>query len=117
MAARTAQRTVSLLNGTHSVLTPEYVQFNFQLAGLYSRFFAWLIDIAITSAITVGLMFAMILLAIAAPGFASALTFIVWFLVQWGYAVFFESIWSGQTPGKRALGLRVIQENGVRIGF
>ncbi|MFL5322089.1 MAG: RDD family protein [Myxococcaceae bacterium] len=117
MAARTTTKTVSLLNGTHSVLTPEYVQFNFVLAGLYSRFFAWLIDVLITSAITVGILFGVILMSIAAPGFASALSFILWFLVQWGYAVFFESIWSGQTPGKRALGLRVIQENGVRIGF
>src|SRR5262245_54918869 len=51
------------------------------------------------------------------PGFASALAFIIWFLIEWGYSILFESVWSGQTPGKRALGLRVLQENGVRIGF
>jgi uncharacterized RDD family membrane protein YckC len=51
------------------------------------------------------------------PGFASALAFIAWFLIDWGYGILLESVWSGQTIGKRAMGLRVIQESGVRIGF
>lgn len=35
------------------------------------------------------------------------------FLVEWGYYVLFESLWSG-TPGKRALGIRVIREGGSK---
>jgi uncharacterized RDD family membrane protein YckC len=54
---------------------------------------------------------------VAFPGFGSALLFITWFLVDWGYGILLETWWSGQTLGKRAFGLRVIQENGVRIGF
>ena len=34
----------TLLDGSHTVLTPEYVEFRFTLAGLYSRFLAWLLD-------------------------------------------------------------------------
>ncbi len=40
------------------------------------------------------------------------------FLVWFGYFVLFEAVWSGQTPGKRMLGLRVMRDNGypVRAG-
>ena len=54
---------------------------------------------------------------VAFPGFASALSMVVYFLVDWGYGIALETAWSGQTVGKRAMGLRVIQESGVRIGF
>lgn len=107
----------SLLEGSHSVLTPEYVEFDFVLAGLFSRFLAWLIDTLITFALAIGLMIALSLAMFAFPGFGSALGIVVWFLVDWGYAIVLESAWSGQTIGKRAMGLRVIQESGVRIGF
>ena len=39
------------------------------------------------------------------------------FVIQWGYFVAFELAWEGQTPGKRALGLRVVDEAGGRAGF
>jgi hypothetical protein len=43
------------------------------------------------------------LLAVAVFGF---------FLIYYGYFALFESIWNGQTPGKRAIGLRVIHASG-----
>ncbi len=107
----------AMLDGTHVVLTPEYVEFDFVLAGLYSRFLAWLLDTLLT---TVGALVAIMILSTVVavlPGFASALSFVLWFLIDWGYAILFETVWSGQTVGKRALGLRVVQETGVRIGF
>lgn len=107
----------TLLDGTHTVLTPEYVEFRFTLAGIYSRFLAWLLDAMIvlfsTSAVLVGLNLVMAVF----PGFASALSFVIYFLVDWGYAIALETAWSGQTVGKRVMNLRVIQESGVRIGF
>ncbi|MFZ5470396.1 MAG: RDD family protein [Myxococcota bacterium] len=107
----------STLDATHTVLTPEYVEFNFVLAGLYSRFLAWLFDSVIVVFGAGTVLSALSVLMAAFPGFGSALGFIVWFLVDWGYAIFFETVWSGQTIGKKAFGLRVIQESGVRIGF
>ncbi len=108
---------MALLDGSHRVLTPEYVEFDFVLAGLYSRFLAWLLDAVIVIGLTVVSMQVLSVAMVAFPGFASALFFVVWFLIDWGYAIFFETIWSGQTIGKRAFGLRIIQESGVRIGF
>ncbi|MBJ6763130.1 RDD family protein [Myxococcaceae bacterium JPH2] len=107
----------TLLDGTHTVLTPEYVEFRFTLAGVYSRLLAWLLDALLvlvgTAVVLIGLQFAMVVF----PGFASALAIVVYFLIDWGYAIALESAWSGQTVGKRIMGLRVIQESGVRIGF
>ena len=37
------------------------------------------------------------------------------FLVTAGYFMLFEILWSGQTPGKRLVGVRVIRENGYPI--
>ena len=34
------------------------------------------------------------------------------FLILWGYYVAFEALYDGQTPGKRALGLRVVRTGG-----
>ncbi|MBK7860042.1 MAG: RDD family protein [Archangiaceae bacterium] len=106
-----------LLDGNHSVLTPEYVEFDFVLAGLLSRMLAWLIDTFVILAIVILAAIVITLVGAAAGGFASALFMIAWFLVDWGYFIFLETVWSGQTLGKKALGLRVIQESGVRIGF
>lgn len=107
----------TLLDGTHAVLTPEYVEFRFTLAGLYSRFLAWLLD-ALLILVGTGMVLTGLRVGMAVfPGVASALGIVVYFLVDWGYGIALETAWSGQTVGKRVLGLRVIQQSGVRIGF
>ena len=105
------------LEATYSVLTPEYVEFEFTAAGLYSRFLAWVLDTLVTAALAFCLMVAISLLSVLSGSLSMGLGFIVWFAVDWGYALVLEWLWSGQTVGKRALGLRVIQTNGVRAGF
>jgi uncharacterized RDD family membrane protein YckC len=107
----------TLLDGTHTVLTPEYVEFRFTLAGLYSRFLAWLLDALLVGLLTGVILIALSLMMMGFPGFASALGIVIYFLVDWGYGIALETAWSGQTVGKRVLGLRVIQQSGVRIGF
>ncbi|MBZ4372638.1 RDD family protein [Corallococcus sp. AS-1-6] len=107
----------TLLDGTHTVLTPEYVEFRFTLAGVYSRFLAWLMDALIVGFATTGVLLVFQVAMAAFPGFASALGIVVYFLVDWGYGITLETVWAGQTVGKRVMSLRVIQESGVRIGF
>jgi uncharacterized RDD family membrane protein YckC len=46
-----------------------------------------------------------------------AVAIIATFAIEWGYFVAFELAWEGQTPGKRALGLRVVDETGGRATF
>ncbi|MDP2276230.1 MAG: RDD family protein [Archangium sp.] len=120
------------LDGTHTVLTPEYVEFNFVLAGLMSRFLALLVDTILSLIITYALFIVVMLFSLllsaggAAVGGAGvgeqllgvgvAAQFVIWFLIDWGYMVLLETVWSGQTVGKKMMGLRVIQDTGVRVG-
>ena len=87
------------------IKTPEGVCFSLPLAGPVSRFLAWLIDA----------------LLIAAGAFNKDLmtgfTLLGSFVVATGYSIVFEWIWHGQTPGKRALGLKVMDVRGWRLRF
>lgn len=128
----TALDAPTTLDGTHTVLTPEYVEFNFVLAGLMSRFLALLVDTVLSLLITFALFILVLVVsallslggtAVGGAAFGEQLfgvgiaaQFVVWFLVDWGYMVLLETVWSGQTVGKKMLGLRVIQDTGVRVG-
>ena len=105
-----------------SIDTPEQVALDFALASIGSRFLALAVDTLLQIAATIAL--AGIGLAIL---FASAATFdtlspwvlavlfLVYFLIYHAYFAIFEAMWNGQTPGKRAVGLRVISVSGRPI--
>src|SRR5262245_43443437 len=111
--------------------TPEHVELNFALATIGNRFLACAIDHAIQVTALVILYFTTRLLSASVRTAESqifndakeislwivAFMIIVGFLIFFGYFIFFETIWSGQTPGKRWLKLRVIQEDGRPINF
>ena len=40
---------------------------------------------------------------------------IAFFLILWGYFIWFEIAWNGQTPGKRQMGLRVVRDGGYPV--
>ena len=44
-----------------------------------------------------------------------ALVLAVFFLIYYGYFIFFEAVWNGQTLGKRAVHIRVIKDDGRTI--
>jgi uncharacterized RDD family membrane protein YckC len=105
------------LTATHVIRTPELVEFEFELAGLTSRLLAWLLDCLICAFIAGGMLLAVALLGTLSEGLAGFLAFILLFSVSWGYFTVLEWRGNGRTPGKRALGLRVVQVNGARVGF
>jgi uncharacterized RDD family membrane protein YckC len=101
----------------HEIITTERVPFTYRVAGMGSRFLAWLVD----GTLIVVLAFAGFMLSgvveSARGGLGQAL-FALWvFVLNWGYFLFFEWLWHGQTPGKRLLGIRVIQWRGTAISF
>ena len=51
------------------------------------------------------------------PGLPRRVTNLIWIIAVWLYFAFLESSISQATLGKRALGLRVADEQGQRIGF
>jgi len=98
--------------------TPEHVVFEYELAGLVSRIMAATIDLIVIGFIMLGLFLAVLAAVGGLQDFAPwaiALGAIAAFLVIWGYPMFFEIFWKGQTPGKRSLGMRVIQEGGYSL--
>jgi uncharacterized RDD family membrane protein YckC len=101
----------------HEVLTTEKVPFTYRVAGLGARFLAWLADALLLMVFGVigGLL--AVPLDVARPGLGTALTLLWMFGLTWGYFLFFEWLWSGQTPGKRLVGLRVIQWRGTALSF
>ena len=106
--------------------TPERVPLHFALASIGNRFLACAVDHAI-QAVTIGVMvIAFTIVAnystfgdylTNAPKWVYAVLISVVFLLISGYFAFFEWLWSGQTPGKRWLKLRVIREDGRPITF
>jgi len=108
----------------HVVETPENIFFGYEVAGLGSRFLASLLDSLIQAALYLALV-----IGISAIGASNlfqdlpaefenwlvALILLVLFMIQFGYFFFFEIILNGQSPGKRALGLRVVKENGYPL--
>lgn len=105
------------------MLTPERVGLQYDIAGLGSRGAAAVVDSAIQVGgmlvLGGGVLGASVLLSSAGldvPGLAALAVVIVGVaLVTLGYFIIFEIVWSGQTPGKRLLGVRVIRESGYPI--
>jgi uncharacterized RDD family membrane protein YckC len=106
--------------------TPERVPLHFALASIGNRFIACAIDHTI-QLLAIGLigLSAFILMSFpsveqavsSAPKWVLAVMILVLFLILAGYFAFFEWAWSGQTPGKRWLKLRVLREDGRPITF
>ncbi len=113
---------MSLPEETFDIQTPENVAFGYQVAGIGSRFLATLLDtlLILLLQIVVILVFVLVLSAFDLLGqtiaaWVYAVLGIVGFVFFWGYYIFFEMLWNGQTPGKRWVGLRVIRTDGTPI--
>ncbi len=108
------------------IVTPEAVLLNLPTAALGSRILARGIDVAIQAAalltlVTLVSLFSGFSLAAGGNGTAGTIAFVAFLLVAtviWlGYPIVFETLWRGRTPGKAALGLRVVTDAGAPIRF
>lgn len=96
----------------------EGVEVRLRIAGPLQRGMAlgidWVIQVVGFSVVSVLLM-----LAGLGIGFtvATGLGLLAWFLTWWWYPVLFEASKWGATPGKKMLGLRVVQTSGAPITF
>ena len=102
---------------TRRLHTPEGVAFSLQLAGPASRFLAWFIDLLCFIAIFSTVAGLISVLAVVSTDMAMALQIIAYFLVDIGYCMALEWAWRGQTIGKRVVGLRVMDINGLHLRF
>jgi uncharacterized RDD family membrane protein YckC len=101
----------------HEVITTEKVPFSYRVAGMGSRFLAWLVDAGMIVILGTAGLCGGIALERGKEGMGLALIFLWIFVLTWGYFLLFEWLWHGQTPGKRLLGIRVIQWQGTSATF
>lgn len=108
------------------VETPEAVGIQYQVAGLGSRFLAAILDSFCIASYVAAVLYAALLLQLARatlqPGTGIGdviilLSILSVFLLIWGYHIVLETLWEGQTIGKRTFNLRVVKTSGAPIGF
>jgi uncharacterized RDD family membrane protein YckC len=104
------------------LVTPEAVVLSFETAGLGSRVPAALIDLAIQGGVLLLGALGLGLFGAAADGgtadvVATVLLLLLVTGVLLGYPIAFETLWRGRTPGKAALGLRVVTTEGAPVRF
>ncbi|WP_375472693.1 RDD family protein [uncultured Nostoc sp.] len=111
--------------------TPESVELEFTLAGIGNRALALLIDYTVLGVtlllfVLTWSVFSTQLLNFVEYFFTNlpsldiwllAIFFIIAFAIYIGYFVFFETLWFGQTPGKRVAKIRVVRDDGRLIGL
>ena len=90
---------------------PEGISFALRPAGVVARSYAYLIDLLIRAAVLI--VAGMLLAALAR--FGNGLYLILLFALEWLYPVLFELLPGAATPGKRALGLRVVMDSGLPV--
>lgn len=101
------------------LVTGEAVALDLRPAALPSRLVAAAIDALAQFGIYIVLN--IVLFAGLQSGFstagAAAVAVVFLVLVFAGYPIAFETLWRGRTPGKAAMGLRVVRDDGGPVGF
>ncbi len=110
--------------------TPENVDLHLELAGVGNRILACVIDTLLTYAIIICVILGLALLAYLGDSFplpSESKTVAFYYLlaagillvlvINFGYSIFFEGMWRGQSPGKRLAQIRVIEQNGQTVSW
>jgi uncharacterized RDD family membrane protein YckC len=108
-----------VLPDLHEIRTADNVGIGYDAAGIGSRFLAFSLDVLILGVVVFAAM--VVALVVSPDGVvgvvAMALFVLIPILVAVGYFTVAETLTAGRTPGKRALGLRVIRIDGGAPGL
>jgi len=114
------------MSRTVEFYTPEQVAIQYELAGVGSRGIAAVVDWSLQMLLFLALLiipWVLVEMSILPPWgeisseIVAAVLIMGYFIIVWGYYIFFETLWNGETPGKRWLGLRVIKDGGYPVDF
>lgn len=108
LATRLAEKRI---DNVVACQTPEGVELMLMPAGVLPRLGAWLVDLLVRLAILFVIGIALGMFGLAGQG----ILLIVYFLLDWFYAVLFEVFYHGQTIGKKQFGIQVCQDDGTPI--
>ncbi len=102
-----------MLDTSYRVEIPGGIELEAQVVGPVARSLAFSIDFMIRGIL-------LIIAAIVSIPFGKlglGFWFIFWFFVEWFYPVLFETYRRGQTPGKKTMGISVVQDDLTPISF
>src|SRR5579883_663835 len=100
-----------MLDTIEQVETPEGIALQLRPAGIVPRALAWAVD---ATARLISASVAVAVFTLLGEG-GTGLYLIVAFVLLWFYPVLFEVLRDGQTPGKMAMNLRVVNANGTPV--
>lgn len=108
---------VKQLDNRIEIVTPENIEFTYRIAGPFRRLGAYLLDGLFCWIFIIAVVVALILPfgLIGNWGTGEFGLWVAYFFTTWFYGGVLESLWNGQTLGKRLLGLRVLSEDGQPI--
>lgn len=97
------------------VETPEGVDLTLYPAGLLPRLGGYLVDLLVRGVVVLPVI---ALLEAISPRLGAGVSLLIWFAAEWLYPVVFELLRDGQTPGKKAAGIRTVMTDGrpVELG-
>lgn len=104
---------VNLVDSTLMLDTFTGVDIELQVAGVYIRGIARLIDDVFRFLLISAISALLIPAGVVGVGIAAVLGFFIW----WTYNVLFEVLNNGVTPGKHYMGLRAVNADGTPIGW
>jgi len=101
----------------HGVETPEHVEVRLELAGVGSRTAAAVLDTIVVylSLLVLFIVGGSITGLGGGGGWFLAFIILLLFALVWGYFAAFETWNGGRTPGKQALGIRVVMDTGQPV--
>ena len=102
-----------ILDTNHTVEIPEGIALCLPVAGPIERMLAFLLDLIIRGAI----LYVINLILSFMGVFGHGLLLIIYFIVDWLYAILFEVLNQGATPGKKALNISVINDDGTPVNW
>jgi uncharacterized RDD family membrane protein YckC len=100
-----------MIDTRRPIQTPEGVELGLRVAGPVPRAYAWLIDFLLRAAIYTAVSFVFSILGKMGLG----ILLIFMFLLEWFYPVLFEIYKQGATPGKRSVGIKVVNDDGTEV--
>lgn len=102
-----------MLDTNHTVEVPEGIEIRLPLAGPVERSLAFLIDMLIRIGVylVAGTVFGIM------GYFGQGMLLIMIFLLEWFYPVLFELFNQGATPGKKMMGIAVVNDDGTPVNW
>jgi uncharacterized RDD family membrane protein YckC len=116
-----SQRSVAALTRVddpklvREIVTPEGIPVRFTLARAGDRATAFLLDMVLQVVVVVAILWGMTVAVGGGGSWLTAVIVVLAFLLLNFYFAFFEIRWQGATPGKRRVGIRVIDARGGQL--